>query len=92
MVVLPDWQGLGIGTRMEESLAEFYCAKGYRFRALTAHPGLVKHYLRSPRWLCDRRPDDVVLVSGKKANKALSAHQAEVRMLQTYAFEYVPRS
>lgn len=90
LVVLPDWQGLGIGTRMEEWLAEHYCAKGYRFRSVTAHPGLVRYYLRSPRWVCDRRPEDVVLQSGANANASLSKHQAEVRMLQTYAFEYLP--
>lgn len=90
LVVLPDWQGLGIGTRMEEWLAEFYCARGFRFRSVTAHPGLIRYYLRSPRWRVDTRAGQMTISSGKNANKSLADHQASARMLLTYAFEYMP--
>ena len=91
LVVLPDWQGLGIGTRMEEFLAEHYCAQGYRFRSLVVHPGLVRYYLRSPRWRCTDRPGYISRQSGKRANRELAKHQADLRMMLVWGFEYVPK-
>lgn len=94
LVVLPDWQGLGIGTRMEEYLAQWYVEHGYRFRSVVSHPGMVRYYLRSPRWRVERRPAEQatlrMLRSGRTAQKHLSKHQADARNLLTYAFVYVP--
>jgi GNAT superfamily N-acetyltransferase len=92
LVVLPDWQGLGIGTRMEEYLAQWYVEHGYRFRSVVSHPGMVRYYLRSPRWRLERRPAENVklLRSGRTAQRHLSKHQADARNLLTYAFVYVP--
>lgn len=94
LVVLPDWQGLGIGTRLEEHLAQRYTEHGFRFRSVVSHPGMVRYYLRSPRWRVERRPKDVatlrMLNSGRTANRSLAAHQADPRQLLTWAFAYVP--
>lgn len=93
LVVLPDWQGLGIGARLEEFLAEHYCAQGYRFRSLVVHPGLVRYYLRSPRWRCTDRPGYINPTSrggSKRADPSLKAHQGDLRMMLVWGFEYVP--
>jgi GNAT superfamily N-acetyltransferase len=87
-VVLPDWQGLGIGTRMEDFLADYFSRQGYRFRSVTAHPGLIRHYARSPRWHLLRAASDVQLRSGANAHPALARHQSDSRLLQTYTYEY----
>ncbi|MCD4558238.1 GNAT family N-acetyltransferase [Schaalia sp. lx-100] len=48
-VVLPDFQGLGIGNRMIETVAELLWQREHlRFRAVTSSPALVKHRLRHP--------------------------------------------
>src|SRR5205814_139561 len=49
-VVLPDWQGLGIASRLEEWIARKYTAQGFRFRSISAHPAMNAHYNKSPNW------------------------------------------
>ena len=50
LVVLPDYQGLGIATVLENWLGEHLTARGYRYRNVVAHPGMIRLYSRSPRW------------------------------------------
>jgi GNAT superfamily N-acetyltransferase len=48
-VVLPDFQGLGIGNRMVELVAEeLYRREGLRYRATTSSPAIVHHRRRHP--------------------------------------------
>lgn len=49
-VVLPDWQGIGIGWRFEEWLGAFLTRHGYRYHNVTSHPGLRVPFDRSQRW------------------------------------------
>lgn len=49
-VVLPDMQGLGIGNRMIEHVAEeLWTRERKRFRATTSAPGIVAHRRRHPQ-------------------------------------------
>ncbi len=50
VVTLPDFQGLGLGTRMMESVAALYLASGLRVNITASHPAVLGHCLRSPRW------------------------------------------
>ena len=50
IVVLPDYQGLGIGNRVSEYLAELYLSQGYRYFAKTANPRMGEHRNRSELW------------------------------------------
>lgn len=57
VVTLPDFQGLGLGTRMMESVAALYLAAGQRVNITASHPAVLRHCLRSPRWrLVGRMP------------------------------------
>lgn len=50
-VVLPDYQGIGIGNAMVEMMAKHYLEQGYRYRGKTSHPALVKYRLQNPeKW------------------------------------------
>ena len=40
IVVLPEWQGMGIGSKFSNSIAEIYTNQGKRFFSKTAHPAL----------------------------------------------------
>ena len=50
VVTLPDYQGLGLGTRMMEAVAALYAAAGQRVNITASHPAVLGHCLRSPRW------------------------------------------
>ena len=48
LVVLPAFQGLGIGAALSEAVAEIYLAKGYRYYTKTRHPRLGVYRDASP--------------------------------------------
>ncbi|MGE5610160.1 MAG: GNAT family N-acetyltransferase [Bacillota bacterium] len=50
IVALPDYQGLGIGTRMAEAVGEIYLAQGKRVTVLASHPAVIRHCEKSPQW------------------------------------------
>jgi GNAT superfamily N-acetyltransferase len=54
LVTLPDYQGLGIGTRLAEAVGDSYLRDGLRFGITAAHPALLAHCRRSPRWRLTR--------------------------------------
>lgn len=49
-VVLPDFQGLGIGVRISDATAEMFVSEGYRYFSKTAHPRMGEYRNRSPLW------------------------------------------
>jgi GNAT superfamily N-acetyltransferase len=49
-VILPEFQGMGIGTRFSDAIAEMYVSKGMRYFSKTAHPSFGEHRERSPLW------------------------------------------
>lgn len=50
VVTLPDYQGIGIGTRAMRTVAELHAERGHRVNITSSHPGLVQHCRRSPWW------------------------------------------
>ena len=87
-VVLPDYQGLGIGNLMIEATAEqLWRREGKRFRAVTAAPSLIGHRRRHPQmWRLTMAP----------RHKAVSGRTARIPALSTSAgrlttsWTYVP--
>lgn len=50
IVTLPDYQGVGIGMRMVEAVAELHKDEGHRINVTSSHPSLIRHASRSPLW------------------------------------------
>jgi len=50
LVVLPDFQGVGIGSAMLEAVCELYVARGVRMGITTGHPGMIRRLWNSPKW------------------------------------------
>ena len=50
IVTLPDYQGIGIGSKFLDALAELYVGQGYRFSITASHPSVRSHCQRSERW------------------------------------------
>lgn len=50
IVTLPDYQGLGIGLRLAERVADFARGQGSRVSITASHPAVIGAFRRSPRW------------------------------------------
>lgn len=50
LVVLPDYQGMGIGNRFSETIGQAYREKGCRYFAKTSNPRCGEHRDNSPLW------------------------------------------
>jgi GNAT superfamily N-acetyltransferase/alpha-D-ribose 1-methylphosphonate 5-triphosphate synthase subunit PhnL len=53
-VVLPDYQGVGIGNAVSEWLGAHAKRLGFRFLSTTSHPAMIKHRHRSDLWKVKR--------------------------------------
>ena len=92
IVVLPDWQGLGIAGRLTDWQGWYWHQRGKRYRAGGAHPALVTYQAKSPRWRMVSRPPKQ-LGTGRKympSRGGLPGQQLQTRRLGVYMFEYVP--
>lgn len=49
-VVLPDYQGLGIGVRISDAVALLFVKQGKRYFSKTAHPRMGEYRNQSPLW------------------------------------------
>ena len=49
-VILPEFQGMGIGTQFSDAIAQIYVDKGLRYFSKTAHPSFGEHREKSPLW------------------------------------------
>lgn len=51
IVVLPDYQGVGIGKALLNLLGEHYTGQGLRLSITSSHPGIVRGLQRESRWV-----------------------------------------
>lgn len=88
LVVLPDWQGLGIGGQLDDWLGQHLYERGFRYHNVVAHPAMIAYYSRSPRWSAssERRTQ----LSTSSADKSLRGRNLHARFLGTRSFVYVP--
>jgi GNAT superfamily N-acetyltransferase len=50
IVTLPDYQGLGVGMKFAEAVAELHREEGKRLNITASHPAVIGHCTRSPKW------------------------------------------
>jgi energy-coupling factor transporter ATP-binding protein EcfA2 len=91
-VVLPDFQGLGIGNKMIELTAEWLWQNEHRrFSATTSAPGIVRHRLHHPEmWKMTMAPQ-MKPVPGKTGVMAKSRTSTSAGRLTT-SWSYLPVS
>lgn len=86
VVVLPDFQGVGIGNRLSEWMAEHYVAEGNRYISISSNPAMIHFRDRSPKWRCmrfGRANRDRLEALGNGRGSATSCRRI------TASFEYV---
>jgi ABC-type ATPase involved in cell division len=54
IVVLPDYQGVGVGGHLLAGACSLVAAEGNRVTITTSHPAMIAHLKRSPRWRVTR--------------------------------------
>lgn len=84
VVVLPDYQGLGLALRFMEIIGGWARAIGYRLLTHPAHPALVKAKAKSPKWKMTRP-----LGFSKKHSLPGLLKTVTTSHRRTSAFEYV---
>ena len=82
-VVLPDYQGVGIGNAMSEAVGDLFIEKGHRYTSVTSHPAMIAHRKRSSKWITTRLPGN----TPQKGKKGKLTGQSSNRM--TASFEYI---
>ncbi|KGR72888.1 hypothetical protein NX86_03945 [Streptococcus phocae subsp. salmonis] len=50
MVILPDYQGIGLGTKFLKSVASIYTQQGFDFRIVTSAKNLINALNKSESW------------------------------------------
>lgn len=55
LVVLPDFQGIGIGTRFINEVTKFYIENGFNMNLTTTTPALVHALARDKNWALVRK-------------------------------------
>ena len=54
LVILPDFQGAGIGIRFLEEVGKEYKRNGFRYRITTSQPALLYALKKRKNWITDR--------------------------------------
>lgn len=96
LVVLPDYQGIGIGTRFIKEVAKIVEAEGYELNLTTTTPALVGALRHDPEWILARygRSDDSsgwarYVDNGRQSKKHLGNASSSRRI--TYSFWHKER-
>ena len=52
LVVLPDYQGIGIGMRMLDDIAKLYIDDGFNISIVSSAPSVINSLSRNKKWRC----------------------------------------
>lgn len=88
LVVLPDYQGIGIGGIFEDWLGEYLYSKGYEYHNVVAHPALLHYFAQSPRW--ERHRTGRGVPTGKTSTENLRKHNLRMsirRVSSTFVYK-----
>lgn len=50
LVILPDYQGIGLGTRFLNQIAKYYINQGFDFTIVTSAKNLISSLRKRPEW------------------------------------------
>lgn len=84
IVVKPDYQGIGLGTRFMSEIAKKYKKEGYRMTLVTSSPAFIHGLQYSKNWIMTRKP-------GRLQNTAktgvLAGSTSDARLTATFEFK-----
>lgn len=83
-VILPDFQGMGIGVKLSDFLGEFCLNEGFRFFSKTTHPRMGEYRQKSSLW----KPTSKNRLE-RKDTKTQFKRNWEIRRVASYSHEYI---
>lgn len=91
LVILPDYQGLGFGTKINDFMANYYYNLGYKYFIRTTHIRLGNHLSKRIEWCASKtnekiRNDSTINCAIKRGDKG---KQDLGDKRKAYSFEYV---
>lgn len=86
-VILPDYQGIGIGSRFSEYIAQMYVKNGMRYISTTSNPAMIVARKNNPNWITTRIGRAAGVSKSKKRQVNVTSH-ARI----TASFEYIGSS
>jgi len=81
-VVLPDYQGLGIGVRISDAVGEMHIKNNQRYFSKTTHPKMGNYRNKSPLW----RATSKNMIARKDAT---GNNRWKIREVFSYSHEYI---
>jgi GNAT superfamily N-acetyltransferase len=84
IVTLPDFQGIGIGLRVAEAVAQLHRDEGLRVNITASHPSVIGHCRRSSLWRTTR-----VMRTGSRDTERFIAGYRNSRGRAVVSFEYL---
>lgn len=84
LVILPDYQGIGLGTKFLNFIAEMYTNKGWTYCAITSSRNLVNALKRDDNWIAYNKKGFGVGHQSKKMG------YRKTREVATVSFLYKP--
>jgi GNAT superfamily N-acetyltransferase len=88
-VVLPDFQGLGIGVRFSNAIADIFIEEGSRYFSKTAHIRMGEYRQNNPLWRATATNLKDRAKSQKRSKKELWHHMALDTQRICYSHEYI---
>jgi len=85
IVVLPDYQGLGIGLRLVEHVCRHESGRGFRVSITASHPAVIAHCKRSDQW----QAVNIKRAAGQSRQTAHGLHVKTAAGRSVVSFEYV---
>lgn len=83
-VVLPEYQGLGIGTKLSDHIGSMIVANGGRYFSKTIHPSMINYRLNSNNW-----KETTHSRKARTPNKSMMDRNWNATQRYCYAFEYI---
>lgn len=89
LVVHPDYQGLGIGGKIDDYLGQYLYERNYRYHNTIAHPAMIHYYANSKRWKLINSGRQSK--GGRGSKNSIRKHQTKFsNQRNSYTFAYVP--
>ena len=92
-MVLPDYQGVGVGVKFINAVTQHYCDNGWNVNLTTTTPALVHALCRNKAWLLLRKSR-----IGPGLEEFMKAHPVKAKSIKaasknriTYSFNYKSR-